>query len=140
MSSEIICLYCGFRFDGNQCPLCAWELSDSGDRRNEHTETRITLVFEQNREDDLNEILHIAQNARFFSNTKDGSVTRYYATYLPEQANELFKLFEKVETNHRLQILINGKIRPYARNLWLPLLWFFTSAEYTESGGVRNGN
>jgi hypothetical protein len=129
-----ICLNCSFEFKETQCPLCGrdFEKSDEPNKK----DLKITLVFENNNDKNFEEILTIAKKANFFSQQQMEFGTQYYASFLPEQANDLFDLYSKIEENHRLKILINGKIRPYARTLWLPLLWFLMNDRYPEPRGV----
>ena len=117
----MVCLNCSFEFEGTQCPLCSWD-PEKPDKLNTK-DLKITLVFEKNDDQNFENTLVLAKKANFFSQQKMESGTKYYAAFLPEQANDLFELFSKIEENHRLKILMNGKIRPYSRTLWLPLLW-----------------
>jgi hypothetical protein len=101
---------------------------------------KITLVFEENPCTSLQEILDSAASAHHFTSREEPTGTRYYATFLPHQAAELFSLFRKIEKEHRLQILLNGKLRPFTQTLWLPLLWFLENKREPEGLGEKYGD
>jgi hypothetical protein len=48
---------------------------------------------------------------------------RYRARFYPEQALQLRDLFELVGPFHSTDVLVDDKPVPYARELWLPLVW-----------------
>ena len=53
-----------------------------------------------------------------------GESVRHYARFRPDQAEDLRSLFEVVEATKDCEVLIDDRPVPYARELWLPLVWF----------------
>jgi hypothetical protein len=53
-----------------------------------------------------------------------GPARRHRARYLPQHALELRTLFELVGHLDACDVLIDDRPLPYARELWLPLIWF----------------
>ena len=53
-----------------------------------------------------------------------GSALRYRARFYPQDALQLRDLFDIVGRFDATDVLIDDRPVPYARELWLPLLWF----------------
>jgi hypothetical protein len=53
-----------------------------------------------------------------------GDALRHRARFYPEHALKLRDLFELVGPFDATDVLIDDRPLPYARELWLPLLWF----------------
>lgn len=53
-----------------------------------------------------------------------GSAVRHRARFYPEAAARLRDLFEIVGRFDTTDVLIDDRPVPYARELWLPLMWF----------------
>ena len=53
-----------------------------------------------------------------------GSARRYRARFWPSDAARLRELFEIVGASGDTEVLIDDRPVPYARELWLPLVWF----------------
>jgi len=51
-------------------------------------------------------------------------VTRHRARFLPDDAMGVGDLFEVVGADDATGGLIDDRPVPYARELWLPLIWF----------------
>ena len=49
---------------------------------------------------------------------------RYRARFRPGDAARLRELFELVGGSEATEVLIDDRPVPYARQLWLPLVWF----------------
>jgi len=54
----------------------------------------------------------------------DGDKRRHRARYFPGGALQLRDLFETVGSLEGCEVLIDDRPVPYARELWLPLIWF----------------
>ena len=53
-----------------------------------------------------------------------GALLRHRARFYPQDAAKLRDLFELVGRFDASEVLIDDRPVPYARELWLPLLWF----------------
>jgi len=53
-----------------------------------------------------------------------GTTLRHRARFYPEDAVKLRDLFEVVGRYDATEVLIDDRPVPYARELWLPLMWF----------------
>ena len=53
-----------------------------------------------------------------------GDEFRHRARFFPGDALRLRDLFEVVSRDDRTEVLIDDRPVPYARELWLPLVWF----------------
>ena len=84
----------------------------------------ITLVFPALDVADFPRALEIARNSAEFRETGAGPSRRYRARFLTRDAPRLRDLFEIVGPSHETDVLIDDRPTPYARELWLPLLYF----------------
>jgi hypothetical protein len=69
--------------------------------------------------------LELARGAAEFRETGSGAGHRYRARFLPADAERLRQVFEIVGRADATDVLIDDRPVPYARQLWLPLVWFF---------------
>ncbi len=53
-----------------------------------------------------------------------GAARRHRARFYPNAARQLRSLFEIVGRLDACEVLIDDRPLPYARELWLPLVWF----------------
>jgi hypothetical protein len=53
-----------------------------------------------------------------------GAARRAWARYQPEDVAELRTLYQLVGSAEGSDVLIDERPVPYARELWLPLLWY----------------
>jgi hypothetical protein len=84
----------------------------------------ITIVFPPLDEPDFPRALDIARNSAEFRETGHGSERRYRARFWSADAPRLRDLFEIVGRAHATEVLVDDRPVPYARELWLPLVWF----------------
>ena len=56
--------------------------------------------------------------------TTSGGDRRHRARFFPEDAAQLRDLFDVVGRYDGTEVLIDDRPVPYARELWLPLIWF----------------
>ena len=84
----------------------------------------ITLVFPPI---DVPEFAHAVERARGaaeFRETGSGETQRFRARFLSSDAERLRDVFRVVGVSHLTEVLIDDRPVPYARELWLPLVWF----------------
>ena len=68
--------------------------------------------------------IDLAQGAAEFRETGSGAGHRYRVRFLPSDAERLRQVFEIVGPAEATDVLIDDRPVPYARQLWLPLVWF----------------
>ena len=66
----------------------------------------------------------MARAAAEFKDLGSGPTTRHRARFYPQDAARLRDLFDIVGRFDSTDVLVDDKPVPYARELWLPLLWF----------------
>jgi hypothetical protein len=83
----------------------------------------ITLVFPHLDAADFASALDLARGAAEFRETGTGAGRRYRVRFLPSDAERLRQVFEIVGRADATDVLIDDKPVPYARQLWLPLVF-----------------
>ncbi|MEP6914465.1 MAG: hypothetical protein ABJC89_02415 [Acidobacteriota bacterium] len=68
--------------------------------------------------------LEMARAAAEYREIGAGQALRHRARFYPQDAKQLRDLFEVVGRFDASEVLIDDRPVPYARELWLPLLWF----------------
>jgi len=84
----------------------------------------VTIDFPAFDGPDLDRAIAIARLAREHRVYTAAGRTRHRARFFPEDALRLRNLFEVVGANDATEVLIDDRPLPYARELWLPLIWF----------------
>jgi hypothetical protein len=84
----------------------------------------ITLVFPELDHPQFAHALELARAAEEFREVGAGEAHRYRARFLPSDAGRLRDVFQVVGTSDATDVLIDDRPVPYARELWLPLVWF----------------
>ena len=84
----------------------------------------ISVVFPALESPDFSKALEIARGAAEFRETGSGGQRRYRARFWSSDAPRLRDLFEIVGRSDATEVLIDDRPVPYARELWLPLVWF----------------
>jgi hypothetical protein len=84
----------------------------------------ITLVFPTLDIADFERALTLARASAEFRETGSGAAHRFRARFWSSDAAQLRDLFEIVGPAHATEVLIDDRPVPYARELWLPLVWF----------------
>jgi hypothetical protein len=84
----------------------------------------ITVVFAPGEGAASARALEIAKTSAEFRETGEGAARRCRARFLPADAARLRDLFELVSASPSTEVLIDDKPVPFARELWLPLVWF----------------
>ncbi len=84
----------------------------------------ITIVFPALAVPEFARALGIARASAEFMETGGGEAFRYRARFLSKDAPQLRDLFAIVGASDLTEVLIDDRPLPYARELWLPLVWF----------------
>jgi len=84
----------------------------------------ITLVFPALDDPRFEQALEIARGSAEFRETGRGDAHRYRARFWSSDALPLRDLFEIVGRSDATEVLVDDRPVPYARELWLPLVWF----------------
>ena len=84
----------------------------------------ITLAFPRLDIPQFDRALELARAAAEFREVGSGSAHRYRARFFSSDAARLKDLFELVGRSDATEVLIDDRPVPYARELWLPLVWF----------------
>ena len=83
----------------------------------------ITLVFPAIEVPDFGRALEIARASAEFRETGTGAGLRYRARFWSTDAGRLRDVFAIVGPSHATDVLVDDRPVPYARELWLPLVW-----------------
>ena len=83
----------------------------------------VTISFPRFTGEDYEQALTLARNAAEYREIGEGSNVRHRARYLPDDAAGLKRLFELV-SRYDCEVLVDDRPVPYARELWLPLMWY----------------
>jgi hypothetical protein len=83
----------------------------------------ITLVFPALEVPEFSRALDLARAAAEFRETGSGAGRRYRARFWSSDASRLRDLFQIVGGSDATEVLIDDRPVPYARELWLPLVW-----------------
>jgi hypothetical protein len=84
----------------------------------------ITLVFPRLDVPEFARALELARGSAEFRQTGSGAALRYRARFWSSDAVTLRNLFRIVGRFDATEVLIDDRPVPYARELWLPLVWF----------------
>ena len=84
----------------------------------------ITLVFPTLDQPDFRRALELARESAEYRETGSGANRRHRARFWSSDAVKLRDLFEIVGRSDATEVLIDDRPVPYARELWLPLVWF----------------
>ena len=88
----------------------------------------ITLVFPAIDTPGFARALEIARASAEYRETGNGAEFRHHARFWSSDALNLRELFEIVGGSPATEVLIDDRPLPYARELWLPLVWFLVFA------------
>lgn len=84
----------------------------------------VTLVFPRFDGEDYARAVDLARASAQYREVGSGTEFRHRARFFPGEALSLRDLFEIISGNPATEVLIDDRPIPYARELWLPLLWF----------------
>ena len=83
----------------------------------------ITLSFPRFEADDYERAVALAREAPEYREVGGGASLRHRARFFPEHALAMRDLFEIVGRYDDCQVLVDDRAVPFARELWLPLVW-----------------
>ncbi len=83
----------------------------------------MTLSFPRFKSDDYERAVTLAQKAPEYREVGTGAAFRHRALFFPNHALALRDLFEIVGRYDDCQVLVDDRAVPFARELWLPLMW-----------------
>ena len=89
----------------------------------------VTLVFPPLETPEFERALTLARGSAEFRETGSGTAHRYRARFWSSDAAGLRDLFAIVGPSDATEVLIDDRPVPYARELWLPLVWFLLPRE-----------
>jgi hypothetical protein len=84
----------------------------------------LTFVFAPLDVPRFDRALELARGSAEFRETGSGPARRYRARFWPADAANMRDLFEIIGPSDATEVLIDDRPVPYARELWLPLVWF----------------
>ena len=84
----------------------------------------LTVVFPAFEGDAYTRAVEIAKASAEYREMGTGAGFRHRARFFPGDAERLRDLYQLVGGIDRTEVLIDDKPMPYARELWLPLVWF----------------
>jgi len=89
----------------------------------------ISLVFPKLNVPNFEQALTIARGSAEFLETGSGANHRYRARFWSSDARRLRELFQIVGGSDATEVLIDDRAVPFARELWLPLVWLLVPRE-----------
>ena len=93
----------------------------------------ITLSFRSWDGPDGERALELARAAAEYRTTGSGETLRHRARFHPDDAAKLHALFQLVDRHGECEVLIDDRPVPFARELWLPLVWCVLAVARTSS-------
>jgi len=84
----------------------------------------ITLVFPALPHGSFESALTLSRGAAEFRETGEGDARRYRVRFYSSDVARLRDVFQVVGSADATEVLIDDRPVPYARELWLPLVWF----------------
>jgi len=84
----------------------------------------LTIVFPAFEGPDYARAVELARASAEYRETGQGPTFRHRARYRPREAARLRELWELVGRVEGCDVLVDDRPVPYARELWLPLVWF----------------
>ena len=87
----------------------------------------VSLQFPTFAGPDFARALELARASAEYREIGSGAELRHRARFFPGDALPLRTLFEIVGRLDACEVLIDDRPLPYARELWLPLMWFLIS-------------
>ena len=84
----------------------------------------VSLEFPSFEGADYRRALELARASAEYREIKIGGGVRHRARFYPQDALKLRDLFDVVGRFDATEVLVDDRPVPYARELWLPLIWF----------------
>jgi hypothetical protein len=83
-----------------------------------------TIVFPPFEGENYTRAVEMAKRSAEYREVGTGEALRHRARFFPDDALQLRDLFELTGPHPGTEVLIDDRPVPYARELWLPLVWF----------------
>lgn len=83
-----------------------------------------TIVFAPFEGPDYQRAVALAETTSEYLESGQGGLIRHRARFRPDQVTLLRDLWQIVGNQPAAEVLLDDKPVPYARELWLPLLWY----------------
>jgi hypothetical protein len=83
-----------------------------------------TIVFAALDIPDFAEALRLARESEEYRQVGTGASLRHRARFLSSDAVRMWQLFRIVGSADSTEVLVDDRPIPFARELWLPLVWF----------------
>ena len=84
----------------------------------------LTIVFPRFEGENYARALEMARGASEYREMGEGAGLRHRARFFPSEAASLRDLYQLVDPVPGTEVLLDDRPIPYARDLWLPLVWF----------------
>lgn len=84
----------------------------------------ISLVFPHLDRPDFDRALELSRAAAEFREVGHGEARRYRVRFYSTDAERLRDVFQLVGGSDATEVLVDDRPVPFARELWLPLVWF----------------
>jgi hypothetical protein len=84
----------------------------------------LTIVFPRTADPSYARAVELAATSAEYREVGSGDTFRHRARFFPGDALKLRDLFELVGSYEGTEVLLDDRPIPYARELWLPLVWF----------------
>ena len=84
----------------------------------------ITVVFPRFDGPDYERAVELARDSSEYHVSETGAAAQHRARFFPADVLKLKALFELVGPLDSCDVLVDDRLIPYARELWLPLFWF----------------
>ena len=84
----------------------------------------VSLEFPSFEGPDYVRALDLARGSAEYREVRVGNAVRHRARFYPQDALQLRDLFDIVGRFDACEVLLDDRPVPYARELWLPLIWF----------------
>ena len=93
--------------------------------RDANTEFKITIKFQKHLSQNYEKAVALARKNKYFMEEGKGDYQKFYASFYPEDTQQLHQLFDLVHQHKKTEIFLNNKRIPYIHDLWLFLMWFY---------------
>lgn len=90
---------------------------------------RMGVVFDAFGGENYPRALELAKRSPVYREVGAGLALRHQAEFDASAARTLRDLYLIVGPIQTTEVLVDGRRAPYARELWLPLFWFFVAGE-----------
>ena len=90
---------------------------------------RVGVIFDAFEGPNYQRALDLARQSPVYAEIEEGRTLTHRAAFDVNQANVMRELYDIVGPITGTAVTVDGKKVPYARELWLPLFWFFLEDE-----------